>query len=90
MLSHHIQMNPSQKNSITDYDDSAIPMSVLYESSRSKRNHISARTSATLAITNDPDNPPSPQHGTPPPKRERSDSKPSAKPDGSARERGET
>jgi hypothetical protein len=70
------------------YTDGNIPKLILRESG-SKRLHKSSRTKGLPNENHDPDNPPSP-HQTPPPKRERSDSKPSAKPDGTARARRES
>jgi hypothetical protein len=70
------------------YTDSSIPKSILRDS-RTKRNHTSSRVPVTTVTDHDPDNPSSPQR-TPPPKRERSEKKPSAIPDSSARERGAT
>jgi hypothetical protein len=56
-----------------------------------KRLHGTAQSPAKHHQNNDPDNPTSPQQRTPPSKREcRANKKPSAQPDGNARERGET
>jgi hypothetical protein len=63
-------------------------MTMIREYGGIKRLHGTARSPARIGAS-DPDNPESPQQ-TPPPKRERSDKKPSANPDGLARERGET
>jgi hypothetical protein len=55
-----------------------------------KRLHGTARSPHRHQQSNEPDNPTSPQR-TPPPKRERHENKkPSAQPDGNARERGDT
>jgi hypothetical protein len=82
MESEHMEDN-NMATEIQYYTDGNIPKSILRESG-SKRLHKSSRTKGLPSKNHNPDNPPSP-HQTPPPKRERSDSKPSAKPDGTAR-----
>jgi hypothetical protein len=84
---------PTGTTEIQHHTDNDVTMALVHLTYSSvKRQHRSART-FTLATKNHPEthpgNPPS-LHHTPPPKRKRPDSKPSANPDGKARERGET
>jgi hypothetical protein len=86
--SHETNTPTRNDTALIQYTDGTIPKSILREP-RPKRNHTSSRTKSTSTTDHDPDNPSSPQR-TPPPKRERPDKTPSAIPDGTARERGET
>jgi hypothetical protein len=75
------------------YIDNDVPMTMLKENSAGikrglQRKKTSSHSHHDIKIL-ELDTPSSPQQ-TPPSKRERSDSKPSAKPDGKARARGET